>query len=152
MEVVISSDLNEGQQVRDIIETQLRLHHFEEKEIFGIRLALDEAIVNAIKHGNKMDGRKRVHICFHVQIDRFDIHITDEGAGYDPNQVPDPLFDENLERSSGRGIFLMRHYMSEVTVHAPGNRLTMCKVRKSPAQRRRPLSDLNHGAPLEPGA
>ncbi len=130
VEVTIPSDLNEGQRIREVIESQLRLNHFDEKEIFGIRLALDEAIVNAIKHGNKMDGHKYVRINFRVQPERFDINITDEGNGYDPGQLPDPLADENLERPSGRGIFLMRHYMTEVTIHAPGNRLTMCKVRK----------------------
>ncbi len=132
METVIPSDLAKGQQVRDAIEDQLRKFEFDEKEIFGIRLALDEAIVNAIKHGNKMDIRKNVNIRFQVQSDRFDIHIADDGAGYDPDQLPDPLADENLERPCGRGLFLMRHYMSEVTIHAPGNRLTMSKIRKKP--------------------
>jgi serine/threonine-protein kinase RsbW len=130
VEFVIPSDLNEGRLIRELIEKQLRKFRFDEKEIFGIRLALEEAIVNAIKHGNQMDHNKRVHVRFHIRPDRFDIGITDEGPGYDPGEVPDPLADENLDRPGGRGRFLMKHYMTEVTVHPPGNHLTMCKVRK----------------------
>jgi serine/threonine-protein kinase RsbW len=130
VEFVISSDLNEGRQVQEFIEKQLRQSLFDEKEIFGIRLALEEAIVNAIKHGNQMDHNKRVHVRFRVLAERFDIGITDEGPGYDPGDIPDPLADENLERPCGRGLFLMKHYMTEVTVHPPGNRLTMCKIRQ----------------------
>ena len=91
VEVIIPSDIAKGQQVRDAIESQLRLNHFEEKEIFGVRLAFDEAIVNAIKHGNKMDERKNVRIHFRMQADRFEINITDEGNGYDPDSLPDSV-------------------------------------------------------------
>ena len=77
-----------------------------------------------------MDQGKRVHIRYRILPDRFEVGITDEGPGYDLDNVPDPLADENLQRPSGRGLFLMKHYMTEVIVHPPGNRLTMCKVRK----------------------
>jgi serine/threonine-protein kinase RsbW len=130
-EFLIPSDLNEARMVQEAIENQLKHNQYEDREIFGIKLALEEAIVNAIKHGNQMDNNKKVHVFFRVLPDRFDIGITDEGPGYDPGDVPDPLADENLERPSGRGLFLMRHYMTEVTVHPPGNRLTMYKVRES---------------------
>ncbi|MBI2807225.1 MAG: ATP-binding protein [Planctomycetes bacterium] len=129
VEFVIPSDLNEARNLQDIIETQLRQCAFEDREIFGIRLALEEAIVNAIKHGNQMDQGKKVQVRFCIQPHRFDIDIADEGPGYDPEDLPDPLADENLERPCGRGIFLMRHYMTEVIVHPPGNLLTMSKVR-----------------------
>ena len=130
-EFVIPSDLDKARMVQEDIENQLKENQYEDREIFGIKLALEEAIVNAIKHGNQMDNNKKVHVLFRVQPERFDIGITDEGPGYDPGDVPDPLADENLERLSGRGLFLMRHYMTEVTVHPPGNRLTMCKVRET---------------------
>ena len=55
--------------------------------------------------------------------------IADEGKGFDPDDVPDPMAPENLERPCGRGLLLMRHYMTEVTYHPPGNRLSMSKVR-----------------------
>ena len=130
-EFVFPSDLNEGRHVQEIIEAQLRQCQYEDKEVFGIRLALDEAIVNAIKHGNQMDPSKRVHVRFRILADRFDVVVIDEGSGYNPEEIPDPLAAENLERASGRGLFLMRHYMSEIIVHPPGNRLSLCKVRKS---------------------
>ena len=128
-ELVIPSDLEQVPHVQDEIATQLQSHHFDDREIFGIRLALEEALVNAIKHGNRQDRQKKVHIQLHVTHDRVEILIADEGPGFNPQQVADPLAEENLERPSGRGLLLMRHYMSEVTYHPPGNRLTMCKVR-----------------------
>jgi serine/threonine-protein kinase RsbW len=132
VEFVIPSDLNEARHLQELIEKQLRQYHYEEREVFGIRLALEEALVNAIKHGNQMDEGKRVYVRYRILLERFDVGVTDEGPGYDPGDVPDPLSEENLERPSGRGLFLMRHYMTEVVVHAPGNRLTMSKVRKKP--------------------
>jgi serine/threonine-protein kinase RsbW len=131
-EFVISSNLHEGRHVQDIIEAQLRQNRYEDKEVFAIRLALDEAIVNAIKHGNQLDPSKRVSVRYRILSERFDVVVTDEGPGYDPQEIPDPLAAENLERPSGRGLFLMRHYMSEIIVHPPGNRLSLSKVRKDP--------------------
>jgi len=131
-EFVIPSDLGQAHCVQDAIEIQLKECHFDDKEIFGIRLALEEAIVNAMKHGNQMDPAKKVHVRFRVLPERIDVGVTDEGPGYDPGDVPDPLADENLERPCGRGLFLIQHYMTEVMVHPPGNRLTMSKVRVKP--------------------
>ena len=129
-DVVIPSDPAEARRVQDDIEAALKACQFEEKEIFSIKLALEEALVNAIKHGNQMDRSKQVRIRYHIQSHRFDIVIADEGKGFDPEDVPDPMAAENLERPCGRGLLLMRHYMTEVTFHAPGNRLTMSKVRE----------------------
>ena len=137
VEFVIPSDLNEGRYIQEIIESQLRQHQYEDKEVFGIRLALDEAIVNAIKHGNQMDPAKRVRVRYCILADRFEVVVTDEGPGYNPSDIPDPLADENLERPSGRGLFLMRHYMNEIVVHPPGNRLTLSKIRQEALSRTR---------------
>jgi len=128
-EFVIPSDPAEAYRVQEQIERLLVSHHFDEREIFGIKLALEEALINAIKHGNGMDPSKRVHIRYQVDPQRFDIAIADEGRGFEPLNVPDPRADENLERPNGRGLLLMRHYMTEVVYHPPGNRLTMAKVR-----------------------
>ena len=84
-----------------------------EHDVFSIRLALEEALVNAIKHGNQMDRAKSaIVISYRASSDRFDVHITDEGSGFDPSDVPDPTAIENLERPCGRGLMLMRHYMT----------------------------------------
>jgi serine/threonine-protein kinase RsbW len=128
-QVAIPSDPNEARCVQELIEKHLRSNAFEDKEIFSIKLALEEALVNAIKHGNQMDRAKQVHINFSINSERFEIRIVDEGKGFDLDDVPDPMDPENLERPCGRGLLLMRHYMTEVTFHPPGNRLTMSKVR-----------------------
>jgi serine/threonine-protein kinase RsbW len=127
---VIPSDPAEARRVQEDIESALKRHQFEDREIFSIKLALEEALVNAIKHGNQLDRGKRVHIAYRISAERFEVHITDEGPGFDPDDVPDPMAVENLERPSGRGLLLMRHYMTEVVFDPPGNRLFMCKVRQ----------------------
>jgi serine/threonine-protein kinase RsbW len=128
-EVVIPSDPLEARRVQDLIEAQLKSLDYEDREIFGIKLALEEALVNAIKHGNQLDGSKHVFIDYRLSCDRFEIGIRDEGRGFDPEDVPDPQDVENLERPCGRGLLLMRHYMTDVRFHPPGNRLTMSKIR-----------------------
>ncbi len=128
-EVAIPSDPSEARRVQEMIEKQLHRHHFDQREIFSIKLALEEALVNAIKHGNQMDPEKKVHVHVNVNHERIDIRIVDEGDGFALADVPDPMAPENLERPCGRGLLLMRHYMTEVIFHAPGNRLTMSKVR-----------------------
>ena len=130
-EMTIDSDLEAVLHVQDTVAQRLQSCHFEEREIFGIRLALEEALVNAIKHGNREDRGKKVRIELFVRHDRIDIGVADEGPGFIPENVADPLAAENLERPSGRGLLLMRHYMSEVTYHPPGNRLTMSMLRAS---------------------
>jgi len=126
---VIPSDPADARRIQDDIEVALKANQFTEKEIFGIRLALEEALVNAIKHGNRMDRTKHIHIDFRITADRLEVHIADEGKGFDPNDVPDPMAVENLERPCGRGLLLIRHYMTEVIFHPPGNRLTLIKTR-----------------------
>jgi serine/threonine-protein kinase RsbW len=128
VEVVIPSDTTEARRVQDAIEQLLKKHEFTDKDIFGIRLALEEALVNAIKHGNQMDRDKKVAISYTVHLGRFEIHITDEGSGFEPSDVPDPTAVENIERPSGRGLMLMRHYMTEVSFHGRGNSVRMFKV------------------------
>jgi len=130
-ELTIASDPSEVQRIQDYIEEQLKHHEFEDRDIFSIRLALEEALVNAIKHGNQLDRTKKVHIRCAIKPDRFEVGVADEGPGFNPEEVPDPLCDENLERPCGRGLFLIRHYMTDVIYHPPGNHLTMYKLRKA---------------------
>jgi serine/threonine-protein kinase RsbW len=127
-EQVIPSDLDEARRVQTEIESAL-LGHFSEAEIFGIKLAVEEALVNAVKHGNQMDPDKSVHVSYLVQPGIFEITIGDEGPGFDPADVPDPTAPENLERPCGRGLLLMRHYMNEVRFNASGNEVHMSKLR-----------------------
>src|SRR5579862_723657 len=96
--VEISSDPAEARRVQEQIEKLLVAAACHDHDLFSIKLALEEALVNAIKHGNQYDRNKKVVIAYSVLPDNFIIHITDEGEGFDPADVPDPTAVENLER------------------------------------------------------
>jgi serine/threonine-protein kinase RsbW len=102
---------------------------YSRKEIFGVRLALEEAIVNAIKHGHRGDPAKEVRVRFRVGPAGMLAEVEDEGPGFDPNEVPDPLDPDNLERECGRGLLLMRSYMTSVRYNDRGTCVTLCKER-----------------------
>ena len=127
-DLTIPSDTAEARRIQDDIERLLLARHINDREAFSIKLALEEALVNAIKHGNQMDPAKKVRIAYQLLADRFDVQITDEGPGFDPSDVPDPTAFENLERPCGRGLMLMRHYMTEVAFNERGNSVAMSKV------------------------
>lgn len=123
----IPSDPEEVRQVQEDIERLLASQPLSERDRFAIRLAVEEALVNAIKHGNQMNRAKKVRIAYRLHEHAFDIHIADEGPGFDPTDVPDPTDPENLERPSGRGLMLMRYYME--VAHGPrGNSVHLRKV------------------------
>ncbi len=86
----------------------------DEAAMFGIDLAVREAVTNAVKHGNKLDETKNVSVSFRSSTDVFVITVIDQGAGFNPVDVPDPTDPQNLLKSSGRGIFFMRNFMDEV--------------------------------------
>lgn len=108
---------------------QLELHEFGQRDIFDVHMALEEALVNAIKHGNKLDPNKRVRVTCQVSHERVRLQIEDQGEGFDPEEVPDPTAEENLDKPSGRGIMLMRSFMSSVAYSERGNCVTMTKTR-----------------------
>jgi serine/threonine-protein kinase RsbW len=128
-EMSITSDLAEARRVQDEIEEALVSAKYGDRDIFSIKLALEEALVNAIKHGNQMDPDKKVTVWYSVTNDRFEVKITDDGPGFNPLDVPDPTAPENLERPCGRGLLLIRNFMTEVNYHGRGNVVTMAKVR-----------------------
>lgn len=130
-EVIIPSDVAEARRIQNDIEQLLQARRINERDVFSIKLALEEALVNAIKHGNQMDCGKKVYITYQLDSERFHIQITDDGPGFDPCDVPDPTAFENLERPCGRGLMLMRHYMTEVSFKERGNTVAMTKVFRS---------------------
>ena len=113
----------------DSIQTQvvagIRDAGYDEASTFAVRLALEEAVANAFRHGNDEDPRKVVKVEFDISDDRIWLAVEDEGSGFDPAAVPDPTEEANLEIPSGRGIMLMRAYMTDVAIVAPGNRVEM---------------------------
>ena len=96
-------------------------------------VALDEAFVNAVKHGNKFDAKKLVRIIAEVSAAEARFTIEDEGEGFDVNSIPDPLDPTNLFKTSGRGVLFIYNIMDEVKYNERGNRLTM--IKRSDAER-----------------
>jgi CheY-like chemotaxis protein/anti-sigma regulatory factor (Ser/Thr protein kinase) len=102
------------------------------RDVFAVRLALDEALVNALKHGHGYDPAKEARVRFAVTADEAAVQVEDQGPGFDPSLVPDPLAEGNLEKGSGRGLLLMRHYLDEVRYNGRGNAVTLRKRRSGP--------------------
>ena len=96
-------------------------------ESSNLFIALDEAFVNAVKHGNKFDANKIVKVSAEVSTKEARFTIEDEGEGFDVSAIPDPTNPENLFKTSGRGVLFIHNIMDEVTYNERGNRLTMIK-------------------------
>ncbi len=95
-------------------------------EIYGnIVISLTEAVNNAIVHGNKSDKEKLVKISLEVMDQSLKFTVEDEGPGFDMANLPDPTAPENLEKVTGRGIFLMKHLSDEVNIESPGNKVEL---------------------------
>ena len=108
---------------------QLRDKNWDKRDVFSIHLALEEALMNAIKHGNQRDVSKKVEVRGTVSKSQFEIRVKDEGKGFVRSEVPDPTDEGNLEKTSGRGLMLMEFYMSEVNYNDTGNQIRMLKIR-----------------------
>jgi serine/threonine-protein kinase RsbW len=114
------------------ILSKLEANGFSKEDIFAVHLALQEAFTNAITHGNKMSPNKEVKIDYSVGSDKFEVSMTDEGEGFDPDVVPDPRYGENLYKPAGRGLLLMRSYMDVVEFNEHGNSVYMARYRGKP--------------------
>jgi serine/threonine-protein kinase RsbW len=126
-EIVIPNDLRSAREPERRILALLGLCGYAPETVFAIKLALEEALTNAIKHGNRNDSSKRVVVRYTVNPQRAVIMVRDEGHGFRPEAVPDPTADENLERPNGRGIMLMQAYMTRVCFNRDGNEVWMLK-------------------------
>jgi serine/threonine-protein kinase RsbW len=129
LEERIASDSRQGVRVIRTILDALAELGWTERELFGVHLALEEAVMNAIKHGNALDPAKTVHVVARASPHRTSVKITDQGSGFDPSTVPDPTLEENLLKTTGRGVMLMRHYMTSVRYNRAGNSVELKKNR-----------------------
>jgi serine/threonine-protein kinase RsbW len=131
-ERIIPSQAGAGRGIQDEVLGQLEQNQWPERDVFSIRLAVEEALVNAIKHGNQYDSAKQVAVICVLFPERFRIEITDEGPGFDPERVPDPTDPENLDMPCGRGLMLMKSFMTRVEFNDRGNRVVLEKDRGLP--------------------
>lgn len=128
-EVVIPSDTLAARAIQMRIVELLEELEYPTPDVMGVRLALEEVLMNAIKHGNRMDPAKVVRVQYQVSKDHVAIEVEDQGEGFIPENLPDPTLPENLERPGGRGVFLIQQFMSSVEYSSRGNLVRMKKVR-----------------------
>ncbi|MEI6668272.1 MAG: ATP-binding protein [Acidobacteriota bacterium] len=112
-----------------------RMLEFEDDALVWMEVAVRESVINAIKHGNRFDTSKMVFVEFAIRPEHepreLVVSIRDQGAGFDPDTLPDPLAPENLLKSSGRGIFFMRSFMDEVCIEQAAGGGTVVRLTKT---------------------
>jgi serine/threonine-protein kinase RsbW len=127
----VHSRLSSSHEVRPLLERMtawMEATGYPPSDCAGMRLALEEAVVNALRHGHRFDPAKQVRVRFRVDAYEALAEVEDEGPGFDPDSVPDPTAAENLDKPSGRGLLLMRHFTSWVRFHGRGNFVTLCRT------------------------
>ncbi len=129
-QIVIASDLHAARNVEEQVVRLIESLGYSKESAFAIRLSLEEALVNAHRHGNKGDASKKICVSYQIDRRRAIIRIRDEGAGFDPAEVPDPTCPERICLPNGRGLMLMRSYLDEVTYNPPGNEVQLVKERR----------------------
>ena len=124
-EVSIQSNIANLRRIEEFIESVAPLYAIG-KETYGeVLVAVMEAVNNAINHGNKRDEKKVVEVCFEKEEDTLIVTVSDEGTGFRPELIPDPTKPENIEKISGRGVFLMRNLSDGIEFNEQGNSVKM---------------------------
>ena len=130
VERLLDSTLDSVDQAEELSAATAQRAGFDEDDLMKIGMAIREAMVNAVVHGNQYNHNKRVRFSLSLTAERFTVTIADEGTGFDFAHLPDPLAPENLLRTSGRGIFLMRSFMDAVDLRhleSGGTEVTLVK-------------------------
>lgn len=128
----IPSDFAASRDVQARIMQDVATCGFDEETTFAVRISLEEAVVNAIRHGNRLDAAKAVRVESDTGPGRVEIVVEDEGTGFERHHIPDPTADENLVRPNGRGILLIESYMTSVGWENGGRRVRMVKATVPP--------------------
>jgi len=123
----IKSDLKLVTKTSDKLLGELSALNLDDSILFEIKLALEEALINAIIHGNKRNEDLPVSIGLSVKDGSIEITVEDTGCGFDYRKIPNPILDENMMKMGGRGVFLIKRLMDKVNYNDPGNRITMVK-------------------------
>ena len=117
--------------LRDL-EKWMCLVGYPQRDIFAVRVILQQAVANAVRHGNGNDPAKHVDVVYVVSPDEVLAEVQDQGPGFSPDELPNPLALENRERRCGRGVFLMRIYSTWMSFNKRGNRVVLCRRRTGP--------------------
>jgi serine/threonine-protein kinase RsbW len=125
----IPSELDAGHASIEELMNALESAGWEGRDVFHIQMAIEEAVVNAIEHGNKRDASKYVHIIYLVDAESAEMTITDQGDGFDHQNVADPTEEERLDQPRGRGVLLIRELMTQAQYNQKGNSVWMRKER-----------------------
>ena len=130
--LVVESKPSEVVRVCDEVTARLKEKGFGKDDMFAVHLTLEEAFLNAVRHGNKMDHSKTIKVDFSVSKEKLEISITDQGEGFKPDNIADPRFGENLFKPGGRGLLLMNSYMDMVKYNEQGNSVYMVRYKEKP--------------------
>ncbi len=125
----IPSDVDAGHKLIERLMSALDELHWEGRDLFHVQMAAEEAMVNAVKHGNRQAANKVVEIEFRASPRSVYMRFKDQGDGFVPAELPDPRDEDHLECTNGRGVMLIKEMMSEVRYNARGNEVTMLKHR-----------------------
>ena len=134
LERELESTLESVDSAEQIVLAESQALGLDEDEIYRVGIAIRECMVNSVVHGNRYNSRKKVHLKVERTADRLTIVVRDEGDGFDPSAVPDPLNPENLLRGSGRGVMLMQSFMDEFQISQGQPRGTEVKMVKYKAK------------------
>ena len=129
----IASRLDLLEMVQVVLTHLTQQLQFDDDASHYMSVAVRESVVNAIKHGNGLDESRRVALAFTVHADALEVEVRDEGRGFDPKIIPDPLAPENLLKAEGRGIFFMRSFMDSVDYTFPAKGGTVVRMMKKRA-------------------
>lgn len=125
--VMVLSSTKEIEPSASVILRELDKSGLPAKMFFSAHMCIHEMLDNALRHGNRLDPKKKVFLLYKVTIDKFIISVVDQGDGFDFTQMPDPHLPENTIKDNGRGLFLIRQYMDEVDFNENGNRIRVVK-------------------------
>jgi len=116
MEVTLDTQLESVDLAENIVTRVAEAAGFGEDDLHKLGMAVREGVINAYNYGNCQDKRKKIHLAVELDPETMVVHVVDEGCGFELSDVEDPLAEENLLRTSGRGIFLMRAFMDDLAV------------------------------------
>jgi serine/threonine-protein kinase RsbW len=130
--IVSKGIISELRKICSRILCHANLLGYSKDDQFAIHLAMEEAVVNAVRHGNKQDMEKDVVIEYNISPEKIDLWVTDQGVGFKPDDIADPRCGENIYKAGGRGVLLIKSYMNGVEYNKTGNSVHMTKLNSNP--------------------